>query len=1333
MDIKQELENLGYLEKDIESNLNKDPNNALILASQKGDIPLVQKLLQIIPVNYQDDNQFTALTMAPNIKMIDFLLKKGANINNRDVSGRTILHSAVVADDLDLFRYLIKMGADIHMKDFLGRTVYSFEPEPMEPNQYSFIRSTEMLNLIKEYLKKQTRNPDLAVTIPDSKYQELELRFGKFFGKRFDSNVDIKTFFRLVDYFSTSKNYKVYTDSMTAETIKKSRQFGWQYKPISRYPVYTVTNYYTDVPTKLGPIELREIFVTYSMENSDLSDNIIKENVPIFYESKENVEQLDFPEYNMRFNKALEHSFPIKYPGEETQVQLGTKTMKRIKKRWSNYAIDGPLQPFRIDLTMVKSYPENGYEKTSYEVELELINKEGVTYKKDFVPAIKYMLSLIQDSDIPISVSGMNDVIKTYNQLFHEDITEEKKRKPSKQKYDNRYKFDLYNPLIKPINFVSKVFTETNDYTVTDKADGQRKMLYVRDDGMYLLYPPVSISKFSSKGNDYQESIFDGELINIDGTKKFLIFDVLFFKKSDMRKLPFKQRLSIINNLNFRENVVTKVFYTPPKNFFVRNNTILDLIPDKEYENDGLIFNNLNEDYSRNAKIYKWKPKELLTIDFKLKKVTVKSAKELNLDYQPDAFTLNVFSNHKLTRFSEYPKIYIDSEASDGQVIEFYWNYNTEEFEFLRERNDRENPNTYYTAKSIWNDIQKPITIDSIRGLDLVAMRKIHNKDKLNMLSNNCNGTLLDIGSGKGGDILKWKNLSLNVYAIEPNNTNISELKNRLTTFNYHEKNGIYTQENSTIKTLQTGGEDTFNISDLVKDPVECVSIFNALTFFFKNEQMLDQLMNTISVSTDVNSRFIGMVMDSEKVIELLNGKDSVDYPGWQLNKVSFNDTPYNNEITINLEDTIVTNQTEYLVDYTELSNKLKEIGFTQLETGFLDYPELSESQNILSRTYRYFVFERVEKTDVVDFTGVSLQYPILEVEEKQDSRVGVPKDLQLLHALLRSGKKIIKIDDYLESDENRREYLAKKLDKYIHKKIEKYYSSKYFNKIRKSVPEYSYESVSWQNWNNQGLFEFIARILKINIEIQEAIGLYNVNVTQKGFFANTIKIFIHDGFYDSIYETSFMIELVNKLPSGNFYFRDLPKETQDSLKSFFPRTSNFGNIMSNKQGIFSVTTPSQAKQILSDININTRDYSLVDMTAGTGGFPINWKNNFKSFTAFEIDPNNFGTLQNNVDAFGIKNITLNNSDVTESLTKELYKDAVVIVDPEWGGLRYKDTKSIDLFLGDHNLIDIIKKIKKWTKLIMIKVPNNYNFKDLENKIGKITIKPIKKFTMIYI
>lgn len=143
LDIKQEEHYFGVLKRLLayRPHINKPKSNGQTIIYELvnyNDFELLKLFLNYdIDLHITDDEQKTPLcVMVENglkltnpqeredfIKRLSFLLKYRVNVNAADKDGRTVLHKAVIANDLEVIEKLIaSKKVDLHIKDKQGRT-----------------------------------------------------------------------------------------------------------------------------------------------------------------------------------------------------------------------------------------------------------------------------------------------------------------------------------------------------------------------------------------------------------------------------------------------------------------------------------------------------------------------------------------------------------------------------------------------------------------------------------------------------------------------------------------------------------------------------------------------------------------------------------------------------------------------------------------------------------------------------------------------------------------------------------------------------------------------------------------------------------------------------------------------------------------------------------------------------------------------------------------------------------------------------------------------------------------------------------------------------------
>jgi 16S rRNA G966 N2-methylase RsmD len=161
-------------------------------------------------------------------------------------------------------------------------------------------------------------------------------------------------------------------------------------------------------------------------------------------------------------------------------------------------------------------------------------------------------------------------------------------------------------------------------------------------------------------------------------------------------------------------------------------------------------------------------------------------------------------------------------------------------------------------------------------------------------------------------------------------------------------------------------------------------------------------------------------------------------------------------------------------------------------------------------------------------------------------------------------------------------------------------------------------------------------------------------------------------------------------------------------------------NLQITDESIYSVTKPYDAKKIIKLIKFYYKkelsNAVITDGTANVGGDSINFSKYFKTVNAVEINRLHCDALENNINEYKRNNINIVCNDYLKVMTK--LKQDIIYLDPPWGGPDYKKEKSVNLFLGDMDISDIIIKLKKKASFFVIKAPYNFNYKKFYKTIN---------------
>ena len=157
-------------------------------------------------------------------------------------------------------------------------------------------------------------------------------------------------------------------------------------------------------------------------------------------------------------------------------------------------------------------------------------------------------------------------------------------------------------------------------YVVCEKTDGVRYLMVSNDEGVFLVNRAFKIDPV--KVRIPKGTILDGELVpSKSGKMLFMVYDTVIAKGENVSNLDLKLRLEKARS------IIKGIIKTAQAPFEIRLKTMWalgDPIPDLnsfEYETDGLVFTPVNDPIrsGTHETMFKWKPRDRITIDFELK------------------------------------------------------------------------------------------------------------------------------------------------------------------------------------------------------------------------------------------------------------------------------------------------------------------------------------------------------------------------------------------------------------------------------------------------------------------------------------------------------------------------------------------------------------------------------------------------------------------------------------------------------------------------------------------------------------------------------------------
>ena len=373
----------------------------------------------------------------------------------------------------------------------------------------------------------------------------------------------------------------------------------------------------------------------------------------------------DNRDYDFRISSAKEITSNIPEKDKRKILKIMTDELKtfRYMKRYSFKNKDGN---WRFDLSIVKASfqsvravaDSDVFTKVLpiYEIEIEYIgdvNKKNIdidVLKSQITLVLKYL----QDTEYPLS--------KSYRfQLFQDYTSSFPKHKRSDRFSSRASAFLGAMPVSLTLeNVIPLDATQDkmlmnirrknpDDYTVTEKADGDRQLLFVSSSGNVFLISRQMTFTYTGLSGSKPGTLIDGEWLR--ESHRFLAFDMLFLEGRDIRMLPLMRSRQIESNqdhvfgrVDLLERLLSNPLSFSPRdakkrslNLAVKKHwAVPDIIKKAgdlwknrmslfKYNIDGIFFTPRAGQYPMTEKgsstwrsCLKWKPRSLLSIDFQV-------------------------------------------------------------------------------------------------------------------------------------------------------------------------------------------------------------------------------------------------------------------------------------------------------------------------------------------------------------------------------------------------------------------------------------------------------------------------------------------------------------------------------------------------------------------------------------------------------------------------------------------------------------------------------------------------------------------------------------------
>lgn len=233
--------------------------------------------------------------------------------------------------------------------------------------------------------------------------------------------------------------------------------------------------------------------------------------------------------------------------------------------------------------------------------------------------------------------------------------------------------------------------------------------------------------------------------------------------------------------------------------------------------------------------------------------------------------------------------------------------------------------------------------------IPLSNMRKFHNDLKRKYINKYITkpSDVLDLASGKGGDLNKWisNKFVRSVTGFDLDEDSVKEAIKRL-------------------KKIKTKKKITYNVKNLATEIVECsnkkeiISSFFAFHYFFQSKDTLTTILKSIDNCSKKGTILILTLFDGDRLAD-------IETKEYIIKKIGKGKGNYNNELSVYIKGSVLDiPRIEYIVQPKFLIKKMGKINFSLVErVSFTDLYDtkykLGKGEKDLSFMNSVFIFEK--------------------------------------------------------------------------------------------------------------------------------------------------------------------------------------------------------------------------------------------------------------------------------------------------------------------------------------------------------------------------------------